>query len=269
MSLSFDSMGAARAHRWIGLHRAIRGGAVLLAACGLILCWTGAVAAAPPVLVLNDANEPPFTNAQRSGFLDIVAGEVFRRAGLELRLVKLPAARALMLANAGSEDGELTRIAGLEAQYPNLVRVPEKLVDWTFVAFVKDTSIPARVEAIRGRAVGFVRGWKRYEQAMAGATKAITADDPAQLFRLLQRDRIEVALYSRLMGVYYLRAHGIRDVRAIGPPLYVEEMFIYLHKRHAAHVPDIASALRAMKHDGSYQRAYRQKLALYSGTAAR
>ncbi len=227
------------------------------------------LAAERRVLVLNDVNEPPFTNAARTGFLDVVAGAAFRRAGFELQLVKLPAERALLLVNSGMEDGELTRIAGLEAQYPNLVRVPEKLVDWTFSAFSKDDSVPASVAAIRGRAVGFIRGWKFYEKAMAGAANAIMTDDAAQLFRLLQLKRIEVALYSRLMGLHYLRTQGIDGLRVIEPPLYVEEMFIYLHNRHAAHVAEIAAALRALKREGAYQRIYREKLESYSGTAAR
>ena len=57
--------------------------------------------------------------------------------GVELRLVKLPAERGLINANAGIEDGDLARITGLEKQYPNLVRVPEKLVDLDFTAFSK------------------------------------------------------------------------------------------------------------------------------------
>ena len=235
-------------------------GRTLLAALTLMLHLPHGLAAEPLVLTLNDTNEAPLTNGGRTGFLDIVASEAFRRAGLELRLEKLPAGRALLLANDGVIDGELTRIAGLEAQYPNLIRVPEKISDWNFAAFSKDASIPASVEAIRGRPVGLIRGWKIYEAAMQGAPHVITVENPEQLFRLLQLGRIEVALYVRSMGLEHISTHGFNDLRLLEPPLYVREMFIYLHKRHAAQAPKLAAALRSMKQDGSYQRAYDKTL---------
>lgn len=231
-----------------------------LALSGLVL----PVLAGEPTLVLNDVNEPPFTTEAGDGFLDRVAHEAFRRAGVHLKLVKLPAERALLDANAGIGDGDLTRIAGLEKQYPNLVRVPEKLVDWNFTAFSKNRAIPSDWAAIRQHSVGHINGWKIYEQKMAGASGAIAVDDPEQLFRLLALDRIEVALYSRWMGLALIQRQGMKDVYALEPPLATREMYIYLHKKHAALAPKIASALRALKAEGFYDRTYREKLLPYA-----
>lgn len=240
--------------------------AVLLGLLGL----TGAACHAEPVeLVLNDTNEPPYTTPEGTGFLDIVASEAFRRAGVRLRLVKLPAERALLNANAGIEDGDLTRIAGLEAQYPNLVRVPEKLVDYHFVAFSKNASIPSRWEAVRQRQTGHIKGWKIYEQQLTGAPNVIAAENPEQLFRLLDLGRIEVALYARWFGEALIQRQGIRNVRALEPPLASREMFIYLHQRHAALVPKLAEALRAIKAEGLYQRLYREKVLASAGRSVK
>jgi len=228
---------------------------------GTLLLMAGmARAAEVPVLVLNDTNEPPLTTADGSGFLDAVAGEAFRRAGVRLRLVRLPAERGLINANAGIEDGDMVRIAGLEAQYPNLVRVPEKLIDWEFTAFSKDAALPARWETLRPRPVGHIRGWKIYEQQFAGAPHAVTAEDSAQLFRQLQLDRIEVALYARWQGLSLVRRQGLKGVYALEPPLATREMFIYLNRRHVALVPKVAEALRAIKAEGLYDRLYREKV---------
>lgn len=234
---------------------------VLLFLVSLVSLGAGVVhAASLPELVLNDTNEPPFTTPDGKGFLDAVAGEAFRRAGVRLRLVKLPAERALLNVNAGIEDGELNRIAGLEAQYPNLVRVPEKLVDWTFAAFSKDASIPGRWDAIRRHSVGHIRGWKIYERQLVGAPNVITVVDADQLFRLLQLDRIEVALYGREAGDALIRSQHIRGVHALQPALATREMFIYLNKRHAALVPKLVQALRAIKAEGLYDRLYRERV---------
>ena len=238
-------------------------GRMLLLLASLLFVSPAGFATGPQVLELNDVNEPPFTTSEHTGFLDVIATETFRRIGVELRLAKLPAERALLLANDGLEDGDLTRIAGIEEQYPNLVRVPEKLIDWDFAAFSKDASIPANLEAIRHHSVGFIKGWKFYERNMAGAERVTTVDDPTQLFRLLDRDRIEVALYARWMGLALIQKQGLKNIRPLEPPLASSAMYIYLNKRHAKLVPKLAEALRALKREGFYQRVYREKLLPY------
>lgn len=244
-------------------------GRTLLLLASLMLVSPVGVADESRVLVLNDVNEPPITTPERTGFLDVVATEACRRVGVELRLIKLPAERALLLANAGLQDGDLTRIAGLEAQYPNLMRVPEKLIDWDFAAFSKDASIPANFEAIRRHSVGLIKGWKIYEQNMAGATHVTTVDDPEQLFRLLDRDRIDVALYVRWMGLALIQKQALKDIRPLEPPLASRAMYVYLNKRHAKLVPELAEALRALKREGFYQRVYREKLLPYDKAGGR
>ena len=233
-----------------------------------MLLSSGAIAAERPVLVLNDVNDPPYTTPERNGFLDVIAGEAFRRVGVELRLVKLPAERGLISANEGSEDGDMARIAGLEKQYPNLIRVPEKLMDWEFSAFSKDRTIPSAWPTLRQRSIGHIKGWKIYEQAFAGAERVTTADDPAQLFRLLELNRIEVALYERWLGSALVKQQGLKDVRLLAPPLATREMFIYLHRRHALLAPKLATALRAMKREGFYRRVHDEKLMPYRETPA-
>lgn len=238
-------------------------GSTLLLLVGLLLVSSAGFAAGPRVLVLNDVNEPPFTTPEHNGLLDVIATEAFRRVGVELRLVQLPAERALLLANDGLVDGDLTRIAGLEGQYPNLVRVPEKLIDWDFTAFSKDTSIPGNVEAIRHHSVGLIKGWKIYERDMAGAERVTTVDDAQQLFRLLERDRIEVALYTRWMGQALIQKQGLKNIHPLEPPLVRRGMYIYLNKRHAQLAPKLAEVLRELKREGFYRRVAHEKLLPY------
>lgn len=228
---------------------------------GAALLWFSHVQATQlPEVVLNDVNEPPFTNNAGSGFLDVVAGEAFRRAGVKLRLVRLPAERALLNANAGIEDGDLTRIAGLEVKYPNLIRVPEKLADWTFNAFSRDPAMSTDLESLRSRPVAHIKGWKIYEQMMDGAPAVVTAEDSAQLFRLLELGRVEVVLYMRWMGQARIREQGLQGVVLLEPPIATREMFIYLHKRHAELVPKVAAALRDLKKEGFYEHLFREKV---------
>jgi polar amino acid transport system substrate-binding protein len=244
-------------------------GRIVLAISCLAITLGGATPAwaALPVLVLNDTNEPPYTTPERDGFLDVIAGEAFRRAGATLKLVKLPPERGLINANDGIEDGDITRIAGLEKQYPNLVRVPEKLIDWEFSAFSKNTTIQAIWPALQRHSLGHIKGWKIYERAVEGAPHVSTVEDADQLMRLLSLGRIEVALYERWLGLALLKKQGIGDVRPLMPLLATREMYIYLHKRHERLVPKLAEALRALKQDGTYQKVYNHKLKPFHGSA--
>jgi polar amino acid transport system substrate-binding protein len=235
----------------------------------LALVCNTAVACCAERLVLNDTNEPPFTTPSSDGFLDIIAGEAFRRAGYSLKLIKLPPERGLVNANTGIEDGDLTRIAGLEQTYLNLVRIPEKLVDWHFVAFTRTANITeASWHALEPLSVAYIKGWKIYERNLLPTTQSTTTDTPEQLFTMLDKNRIDVALYERSLGYALAKQQGVSALRVIEPALAVREMFIYLHKRHENKVSAIADALRAIKAEGLYAKVCREKLAAFDAPTA-
>ena len=235
---------------------------VCLSLVVLTLSGNPAYAENVTTLVLNDTNDPPYTTVAGDGFVDVIVGEAFRRAGFRLKLIKLPPERGLVNANAGIEDGDLTRIAGLEKNYPNLVRVPEKLMDWHFVAFTRQAK-PAEASwnSLEQLSVGHIKGWKIFEQNLRPSTQITTTDNPGQLFAMLDKDRIDVALYERWLGYALAKQMGMQKMRVVEPPLAVREMYIYLHKRHADKIPAIAAALRAIKAEGMYSRVCREKFA--------
>lgn len=221
-----------------------------------------AQAAEAPVLVLNNTNDAPFTTPRGDGFLDRVAHDAFARAGRRVRLVTLPPERGLRNANEGVEDGDLTRIAGMGQAYPNLVPVPEKLIDWRFSAFTRHSKLTVTKgwNSLLPYSVGIIKGWKIAEANLAKARRIVYVDDAEQLFRLLTKNRVDAVVYSREMGQLLLRQHEWKNVRLVEPPLESREMFIYLHKKHAPLIPDLARALRAVKADGSYERYYRESV---------
>lgn len=213
--------------------------------------------AAAEVLVLNSAGRAPLVNGDGSGFTERLMDEVFRRNGIELRLLHLPTERGLRNANAGIDDGDLGRIAGMEKRYPNLVRVPEKLFNVQLVGYARDPSISTSSwSALRPYRVGVIRGWKIYEDKLRGIVKPVRVNNAEQLFSLLERDRIDIALYERWMGLALIRQRGLVDVTALKPPLATPAVFTYLNKKHAALVPKLAATLRALKADGTYQRMF-------------
>lgn len=216
---------------------------------------------AAQALSINAPTDPPLTTPAKDGLLDIVVGEAFRRNGLALELVKLPAERALQNANNGIDDGDLSRIAGLEQHYPNLIRVPEKLFDMDFVVFTNSPKVTASdLETIARYNVGLIRGWKILETKTAGMPYVTAVRNAETLFNMLSKKRIEIALYSRWMGTALSKKLGIANVRVIDPPLASKEMFMYLNKKHKDLIPRLAESLRQIKQEGMYEKIFSEKL---------
>lgn len=217
-----------------------------------------------PTLVLNDANSAPFTNEAGTGLVDVVAREAFRRAGLKLKLIRLPAERALLNANAGIDDGEVSRIAGMEKAYPNLIPVPEKLVDHHFVAFTRTAKLKhATWDSVAPFSIGYIRGYKIIESNLRPETKTTTANDAEQLLTMLDKGRVDIAIYRRWEGIALAEKMGIENIHIIEPSLAEKEIFIYLHKRHADKVPKIAAALREIRREGMFARACREAFSTF------
>ena len=99
-----------------------------------------------------------------------------------------------------------------------------------------------------------INGWKLFEAEAAVARVVNKVDRPEQLFRMLEADRIDVALYTQADGLAMEQSMRMPRVRV--PPLALPEvhLFLYLHRRHEARLPKITQALREMKADGAHAR---------------
>ncbi|MCC7310648.1 MAG: transporter substrate-binding domain-containing protein [Sulfuritalea sp.] len=230
--------------------------------CAGLLLALPARAGAGDTLVLNTGVRAPYTQPDRSGFLDRLVAEVFRRIGMKAEVQVYEASeRAMQNANGGIDDGIAMRIKGLEAQYPNLIRVPEKVIDNDFVAYSRKHNFPTRNwDALAYYHVAHIIGWKVFENALGERKDVTRVRNVEQLFELLRQDRADVILYERWQGLWWSRQMAL-EARLLEPPLASQEMFIYLHRKHEPLVGKVATTLAAMKKDGSYKRLFDETLA--------
>jgi len=227
--------------------------AALLLLLALPPCANGAGS-----LVLNTADPAPRSRPDGTGSLDRIVAEACRRLDLPVRLVQLPAERALQNANQGVDDGTYTRIAGLTLLYPNLVMVPEPISEFVFTAFTRDPAMRVQGWAdLKPYNVGFINGWKIVEANTADVRSRTGVKDETALFALLDKGRAEVVVVDLYSGLEIIRRMGYTGMRPLEPPLERRPMFLYLHQRHAALVPRLAEALRRMKRDGTFERLTR------------
>jgi polar amino acid transport system substrate-binding protein len=234
--------------------------ALLGATIGLVA--PGFVLAARPRLILATGTLPPLASAPgRTGFLDALTREVFGRVGVDVVLTALPFERSLINANAGIEDGDPFRASGFEKDYPNLVQIPEKVLDLDFVGYATRPDVQVRDWNDLARySVGYVTGWKIFERNVKSAREVITVRGLDLLFPLLAAGRVDLVLVDRWQGLWLAREAGLA-ARPLDPALARVPMFAYLHRRHVALVAPVAAALAAVKRDGTWQRLYDQILA--------
>lgn len=213
-------------------------------------------------IVIGTGLKPPLVSSDKApGFLDTLAKEAFSRLGIELEVLILPAERALINANKGIEDGNLLRIKGLEKRYPNLIRVPEKMMDSEFVGYaLGDIAEKPGWGRLSNHTITFVKGWKIFESNVKDAESIVAVGDAAQMFTLLQQQRADVALYEKWQGLFLARKQGVKNYHILEPPFVTMEMFMYLNKKHSALVPKVARVLKEMKDDGTYKRIFDQTL---------
>jgi len=217
-------------------------------------------------IVLSSGVLEPYTTPQHNGFLDQLVVAVFRDLGLEAEVIIYPTAteRGMLNANEGVDDGLAMRVAGLEKQYPNLIRVPEDVAVNDFVAYTTGKRFATdNWESLSPYVVSYIIGWKVFEQNVPKGKELTLVRDADQLFGLLKTQRADVVLYERWQGLVKTREMGLK-VQVLEPPLVHTKMYMYLHKKHAALVPRVADTLAKMKRDGRYQHIFDATLKPYA-----
>lgn len=209
---------------------------------------------------LNTTGMPPLNTPDQKGFMDLIALAAFSRIGVTLKTVQLPAERGLLDANAGYEDGEMSRIAGLSEKYTHLIQVREKIMDWEFMAFsARLSDMQAGWSGLASQSTAIITGWKILENNVPPTAQLTKVKFPYQLFHLLQQNRVDLVLYERWGGLTLLKHQ--KKIKLLEPPLAVKAMYIYLHEKHWALVPRLEQALRSVKQDGTYASIYNKILA--------
>jgi len=179
----------------------------------------------------------------------LVLTEAYRRLGIEIISEELPAERAIQTAAAGKTDGEVARMAGLEAFYPDLVRVPEPVISLEIVVFSAGLSFPVNGwESLRPYNFCYMHGIKAIEQATKGMQRTATATTE-DLVRQLRTGGCEVAVLGDQAWITVDRLNA-GPLRELEPPLEVLHLYHYLHRRHEGLVPRVAEELRKMRGEG-------------------
>lgn len=226
-----------------------------LVTVGTLLFAVSINAVQSETLIMNTAHYPPRSYADNSGFEDRLIIEGFRRIGVGVKIVHLPSERCLINADSGIDDGNFARVEGLTDKYPNLVMVPESITAFEFTVFTKQKDLKVNSwEELKQHSVGIIGGWKILEEKTRGGKDVKIVKDHTALFNLLDNNRVDLVIIDRLEGVELLRQRNQTNDVAIGTSLATKNMYIYLHRRHAALIPPLTKAIKSMKKDGTFRK---------------
>ena len=178
--------------------------------------------------------------------------EIYERAGIEITITPMPAARALTEANKGRKDGETLRIWSFGEKYPALLRVPTPISSLRTQAFARTENLPALngVGDLGKYKIAIVKGVQHTTNITEGFMNVHKLSGPSQLMKLVQIGRADIALTGRLNGLYLLKKYVISDVVAVGEPVQELLLYHYLYKDHRHLVPKIDSVIKTMINSG-------------------
>lgn len=212
-------------------------------------------------ITLSTGIRDPFTTVEKSGFIDLLVKEIFRRIGIDATVtVYQNSAKSLANANIGIDDGAALRIKGLGKKFPNLIRVPEKIMDNDFVAYsIIKPIVTDRMSALDEVTIAYINGWQIFQNSLSAHNFTTRTKTALQMFDLLTARKVDFILYERWQGLWRARQLGL-TIQVSEPPLAKREMFMYLNNKHSGLVNKVSAALLEIKKDGTYQEIFDRTL---------
>ncbi len=217
-----------------------------LALMALLAC----AAQAGEALVL--ARNPNFTSAVNGQVLK----EIYRQAGLEVRIVTMPGLRSTAEVLAGMIDGEVNRVAEYGQRHPALIRVDPPFNTWTVSAFYKKSmKIDVKTKQdLTGQKLGVVRGLVAVEYLVEGMANVYKTNSSLSLARMLQTDRLEIAVDGAnefKFGLNQSELSALTQVDLMQFPLYH-----YLSKKNQHLQPVLSRIIKQLSDSGELGRLY-------------
>lgn len=191
--------------------------------------------------------------AEKNDFHD-AAAEVIRvayeRLGVTVNYKAYPAERSLFMANEGQSDGELVRIAGLTAKYPNLIQIPFSHAAVEQMAFSVNEDLKiSGWNSLAPFKITFDRGFKVAERNTMGMNVHPVSSHEAA-FLMVKNGRMDVAIANRFTGARILQNPEFKAVIMIEPPLQVSPLYHYLNVRHKHLIQPVMRVLEEMNRSG-------------------
>lgn len=205
-----------------------------------------------------------------------VYGEAFRRLGIALQINDYPTQRLSALSDQGAIDGDVARVHGYAAAHPELVRVEEPVMEVVFALFTTNPDLMLKrledlpASGLQGTYVRGVAICANILKPFLSADRLVDTTEEAQGLSMMLAGRIDFYCSSDLSMQSMRQLPAFRNATTLRVLLALDKsvpFHAYLHRRHAALAPRLASVIKAMKSEGAIER-YRLDALKESGEAS-
>jgi polar amino acid transport system substrate-binding protein len=187
--------------------------------------------------------------AGTSSALELVR-EAYRRIGIALQTKVMPGERSIREADSGVTDGETIQFSGIEALYPNLMRVPEPVITLDLVAVSTGLDFPVKGwSSLSPYRLCVVRGMKAVESGAHGQ-RILLVNSLASAMASLQAGRCELTVFAAPTWQDVDRLN-LGTFHELSPAVAAVSFYHYVNRRNADLIPGLAAALAAMRRDGT------------------
>lgn len=178
----------------------------------------------------------------------------YAKLGIEFNTAWLSPKRALLISSKGESDGEISRISTVAKNYPDLIQIEIPVNYLEGMAFTINNNINInKWDDLKPYRVGLHKGVLFSEDNTKGMNIQFVNSFSA-LFQLLIKDRVDVIISPRSVGLYEIAKQNLKGVVINEPPLTHLNLFHYLHKRHDKLAIRLEAVLQQMEENGEIKR---------------
>ncbi len=192
------------------------------------------------------------TTSNRPIYIDRLLYSAFRNVEIPVNFTVMGMLRGYQAANDGEIDGVMSGTPDMDINYPELIRIPEKLDDVGVRVFTR-TEDGRNIDSwddLNGLRVGVLQGRVYINESLPeGAERVTEATDHLVLESLANGNTDAAVLSIRMHDAFPIPA-GVQ----VAYDLEVFPEYLYLHKDYQNTALVIADELRRMKADGSANR---------------
>lgn len=218
----------------------------------LLLLSTSLPLHAKQVLIATINHQTPRLMVSQS-----IMDNIYQRLGYNMTIVKFPPKRTLLEVNYGSANGELARGVIIEADNPDLIRIPYAIGHIKLVAIQRSGAKAInQLDDLKPLRIGVLRGFVTTDKLSKSLKREIYNDLPG-LFKGLNKKRVDVILFTQLDSQYYFRQlqqkNKTQPALIFSQPLMEIPVYHYLHKRSKNIANALQQEMQKMQASGELQ----------------
>jgi polar amino acid transport system substrate-binding protein len=182
----------------------------------------------------------------------LVLPQIYKNIGIDITITPLPAPRAQLLANTGKSDGEIMRIWTYGEENNQMIRVPTPyyyLETMPFSLATRQLDIHDK-DDLKQYKLAKIRGVKHTNNITKGLAHVYKVNNTENMFKILQKGIVDVALTNTLDGKLMLKRLGYHNIIPAVKPLAVLPLYHYVHLKHKKLVPLINQEILRLQKNG-------------------